>query len=80
MYLSSIANVLKFYNKTLIPPYNYSFLVNKTKEFFKLTHTITLVGISATIRLNECLMITDPLLIKLISSILIVKSRYNAFF
>ncbi|KAF2176533.1 hypothetical protein K469DRAFT_606843 [Zopfia rhizophila CBS 207.26] len=80
VHLSSIENVLKFHNETLIPPCNYSFPVNKTEEFFELAHTITSVGIGATIGLNERLAITDPLLAKSISSILTVESRHDAFF
>ncbi|KAF2788131.1 hypothetical protein K505DRAFT_353408 [Melanomma pulvis-pyrius CBS 109.77] len=80
VHLSSIANVLTSYNKTLIPPCNYSFPVNTTEEFFELAHTITSVGIGATIGLNERLAITDPLLVKSISSILTVESRHDAFF
>ena len=54
--------------------------MNTTEEFFDLAHTITSVGIGATIGLNERLAITDPLLVKSISSILTVESRHDAFF
>jgi hypothetical protein len=80
VHLSSIANILQFYNETLIPPCNYLFPVNEIEEFFELAHTITSVGIGATIGLNERLAITDPLLVKSISSILTVESRHDAFF
>lgn len=50
------------------------------EEFFELAHIITSVGIGATIGLNERLAITDPLLVKSISSILTVESRHDAFF
>lgn len=54
--------------------------MDKTEEFFELAHTITSVGIGATIGLNERLAITDPLLVKSVSSILTVESRHNGFF
>jgi hypothetical protein len=60
--------------------WDYSFPVRTTEEFFDLAHTITSVGIGATIGLNERLAITDPLLVKSISSILTVESRHDAFF
>jgi hypothetical protein len=64
----------------LIPPCNYSFPINSTKGFFELANIITSVGIGATIGLAEHLAVTDPLLIKSISSILTVESRHDAFF
>ena len=63
----------------MIPSYNYSFLVNIRDNFFKLAYIIISIDISATIRLNERLIIMDPLLIKLILSILIVEARHDAF-
>ncbi|KAK7177650.1 hypothetical protein PSPO01_16302 [Paraphaeosphaeria sporulosa] len=65
-----MANVFNSYNETLISPCNYCFPVNTTEDFFELAHTITSVGFGATIGLNERLAITDPLLVKSISSIL----------
>ncbi|KAF1948105.1 hypothetical protein CC80DRAFT_432426, partial [Byssothecium circinans] len=80
MHLSNITNLLIFYNKIVIPPCNYSFLVNKTKELFKLTYTITSIRISATIRLNKHFIIMNLLLVRLISSILTVESWHDIFF
>lgn len=74
-----LINILTANNVTLNPPYNYSFLINLIKDFFELTYIITLVGISATVRLTECLIVTNPLLIRLVSLMLAVKSRYNIF-
>ena len=38
------------------------------------------MGIGATIRLAERLIFTDPVLVKLVSLILTIESRYNVFF
>jgi hypothetical protein len=54
--------------------------MNSTKDFFELTHVITSVGISATIRVAECLAVTDLLFIRSISLMLAVESRHDAFF
>ena len=64
----------------LIPPCNYSFLVSSTKEFFILADLIGSVGISATIGLSQRLAISDPSVSGLISSIISVESRHDAFF
>lgn len=63
----------------MVLPCIYSFPVNNTEEFFDLAHIITSISISATIGLNERLAITDPSLVKPISSILTVESRHNTF-
>ena len=64
----------------MISPCNYSFLINSTQGFFKLAHLITSVGIGATIGLAERLAVTDPLLVRSVSSILTIKSRHDTFF
>ncbi|KAF2186079.1 hypothetical protein K469DRAFT_574460, partial [Zopfia rhizophila CBS 207.26] len=74
IYFISFINFLKAYNAALIPSYNYSFLINLIKRFFKLTHLITLVSINTIIRLIKCLIAINPLLIKLVLLILTVKS------
>src|SRR6266536_5614466 len=68
------------YNAALIPSCNYSFLMNSTKEFFELAHIITSMGIDATIGLAERLVVTDPLLIRSVSSIFTIKARHDVFF
>ena len=80
VHVATIVNLLKAYNKVLIPPYNYSFLVNSIKQFFKLANIITLISIGATISLAKRLAFTNPLLVKSVALILVIKSRYNAFF
>jgi len=50
------------------------------EQFFELTNIITLVGISVVISLTKRLVFTDPLLVKLVVLILIVKSYYDIFF
>jgi hypothetical protein len=80
VHVITIIDLLKAYNKVPIPPCNYSFPVNYIKQFFELADIITLMGISAAIGLADRLAITDPLLVKSVSSILAVKSRHNAFF
>jgi hypothetical protein len=72
--------LLKAYNAPLISPCNYSFPINSTKGFFELAHLITSVSIRATIRLAERLAVTNPLLLRSVSSILTVESRYDTFF
>ncbi|KAF2789974.1 hypothetical protein K505DRAFT_252193 [Melanomma pulvis-pyrius CBS 109.77] len=79
VHASSIENILQLYNETLVLPCNYSFPVTNSKEIFDLAHIITSVGIGATIGLNERLAITDPSLVKPVSSILTVESRHDAF-
>ena len=54
--------------------------MNSTKGFFELAHLITSVNIGATIGLAERLAVTDPLLLRSVSSILTVESRHDAFF
>jgi len=63
VHIATIINLFKNYNAYLISPYNYSFLVNLTEEFFELANIITFIGISATIKLAKRLAITDLLLI-----------------
>ncbi|KAH9211158.1 hypothetical protein DL95DRAFT_511998, partial [Leptodontidium sp. 2 PMI_412] len=63
VYIATITDLLKTYNAYPVSPYNYSFLVNFTKEFFELANIITSVSISTTIRLSKRLAITDLLLI-----------------
>ena len=50
------------------------------KEFFEVADLIGSVGISATIGLSQRLALSDPSIARLISSILSVKSRHDAFF
>jgi Ferritin-like domain len=64
----------------LVPPCNYSFPVASTNDFFQLAELIGSVGISATIGLSQRLALSDPLVARLISSILTVESRHDAFF
>ncbi|KAI9772443.1 MAG: hypothetical protein M1840_000646 [Geoglossum simile] len=80
VHIATIVNLLKTYNAALIPPCSYFFPVNSTKEFFDLAHIITSVGIGAAIGLAERIAVTDPLLIKSVSSVLTVESRHDAFF
>ncbi|KAH8653981.1 ferritin-like domain-containing protein [Tricladium varicosporioides] len=80
IHTDTIIDLLETYNAALVPPCNYSFPVNSTKEFFELANIITSVGIGATIGLAERLAVTDPLLIQSVSSILTVESRHDAFF
>jgi hypothetical protein len=80
VHLSSLFNLLNSYNTTPIPPCNYSFPVESTKRFFELADVITSVGIGATIGLTERLAVTDPVLVRTVSSILTVESRHDAFF
>lgn len=64
----------------MIPPCNYSFPVSSAKEFFEVADLIGSVGISATIGLSQRLALSDPSVARLISSILTVESRHDAFF
>ncbi|KAI9770971.1 MAG: hypothetical protein M1840_002675 [Geoglossum simile] len=80
VHIATLVDLLKTNNAALIPPCSYSFPINSTKEFFNLAHIITSVGIGATIGLAERLAVTDPLLIKSISSVLTIESRRDAFF
>ncbi|KAI9855635.1 MAG: hypothetical protein M1813_009681 [Trichoglossum hirsutum] len=80
VHIATFTNLLKGYNAEVIPPCNYSFPVNSTKGFFELANAITSVGIGATIGFAEHLAVTDPLLLRSISSILTVESRHDAFF
>jgi hypothetical protein len=50
------------------------------KEFFQVADLIGSVGISATIGLSQRLALSDPSVARLISSILSVESRHDAFF
>ena len=63
-----------------IAPCNYFFLVNSTREFFDLAYLITSIGTGAAIGITERLVLTDPMLLRLASSILTVEARHNAFF
>jgi hypothetical protein len=54
--------------------------VDSTKRFFELADVITSVGIGATIGLTERLAVTDPELVRTVSSVLTVESRHDAFF
>ena len=54
--------------------------MTSTKEFFNLADLIGSVGIAASIGLSERLAASDPLLARLVSSILTVESRHDAFF
>ncbi|KAF2181008.1 hypothetical protein K469DRAFT_692524 [Zopfia rhizophila CBS 207.26] len=76
----SIEIVSKIAAVPLIPPCNYSFPVASTKEFFQLAHLIGSAGIGATIGLSDRLATTDPMLTRLVSSILTVESRHDTFF
>jgi hypothetical protein len=80
VHIATLADLLEAYDAPLIPPCNYSFPVNSTREFFELADIITSVGIGATIGLADRLAVTDPELINVISSILTVESRHDAFF
>jgi hypothetical protein len=63
-----------------VPPCSYSFPVSTTKEFFQVAELIGSISIGATIGLSERVAFTDPVIVKLISSILSVESRQNAYF
>ncbi|KAH8792173.1 hypothetical protein F5882DRAFT_290886, partial [Hyaloscypha sp. PMI_1271] len=52
VHVTTIINLLETYSIAPIPPYNYSFLVNSTKEFFEITNIITSIGISVIISLT----------------------------
>ncbi|KAF8856257.1 hypothetical protein BDZ45DRAFT_545157, partial [Acephala macrosclerotiorum] len=80
VHAATIVELLEAYNETLVAPCTYSFPVNSTDEFFDLADIITSVGIGAIIGLAEHLAVTDPLLLKSVSSILTVESRQDAFF
>lgn len=64
----------------MVPSCNYSFPVSSAKEFFEVANLISSVGISTTIGLAQRLALSDPSVARLISSILSVESRHNAFF
>ncbi|KAH8726694.1 ferritin-like domain-containing protein [Phaeosphaeriaceae sp. PMI808] len=80
VHLETLTTILNTYNVPLIPPCNYSFPVSSAKEFFDVADLIGSVGISATIGLSQRLALSDPSVAKLISSILSVESRHDAFF
>jgi hypothetical protein len=80
VHVATIIDLLEAYNEVPIPPCNYSFPVNCTEQFFELADIITSVGIGAAIGLADRLAVTDPLLVKSVSSILAVESRHDAFF
>jgi Ferritin-like domain len=80
VYLETLVNLLIVYNIMPIPPCNYSFPMNSTKDFFELVHVITSAGIGITIGLAECLAVTDLLFIRSASSIFAVESRHDVFF
>jgi len=54
--------------------------VSTTDAFFELADLIGSVGISATIGLSQRLALSDPSVASLVSSILTVESRHDAFF
>ena len=72
--------ILNTYKVPLIPPCNYSFPVASTNEFFRLADLIGSVEISAIIGLSQRLALSDPSVARLVSSILTVESRHDAFF
>jgi Ferritin-like domain len=80
VHLQTLVNLLTINNATPSPPCSYSFLINSTKDFFELAYVITSAGIGATIRVAECLAVTDPLFIRSVSSMLAIESRHDAFF
>lgn len=80
VHLEKLTAILNTYNVLLIPPCNYSFPVSSAKEFFEVADLIGSVGISATIGLSQRLALPDPCVARLISSILSVESRHDAFF
>jgi hypothetical protein len=73
-------DLLEAYNKVPIPFYNYSFLVNFTEQFIKFANIIISIGIGAIISFIKCFALIDPLLVKLVLLILVIKSCYNIFF
>ncbi|KAF2186049.1 hypothetical protein K469DRAFT_687464 [Zopfia rhizophila CBS 207.26] len=79
VHLQNLATLLNAYQAPLIPPCNYSFPVTSTKKFFQLAHLIGSEGIGAIIGLSERLATTDPMLARLVSSILTFESRHDAF-
>jgi Ferritin-like domain len=78
VHLETLSTVLSSYKARRIPPCNYSFPVSSTKELFGFANYISSVGISATIGLSQRLAVTDPSLVRLVSSILTIKSRHDA--
>ena len=80
VHLSSIEQLLGFYNATITPPCNYSFPVSTSREFVELGHAIASAGIGAVVGIAERLAKTDPLLLNIFSSILPIESRHDAFF
>ncbi|KAH8704538.1 ferritin-like domain-containing protein [Phaeosphaeriaceae sp. PMI808] len=76
----SLGALLNAYKAVTIPPCNYSFPVASTEDFFQLANLIGSAGIGVTIGLSERLALTDPMLARLVSSILTVESRHDAFF
>ncbi|KAH7111070.1 ferritin-like domain-containing protein [Dendryphion nanum] len=76
----SLSTLLGAYEAAIIPPCNYSFPVASTEDFFRLANLIGSAGIGATIGLSERLALTDPMLARLVASILTVESRHAAFF
>ncbi|KAH8799665.1 ferritin-like domain-containing protein [Xylogone sp. PMI_703] len=80
VHVATFVDLLQAYDAALIPACNYSFPVNSTEQFFELADIITSVGIGAAIGLAESLAVTDPELVKSVSSILTVESRHDAFF
>jgi hypothetical protein len=71
---------LNAYEVPNIPPCNYSFPVSSTKEFFQAADLLESVGISAVIGLSQRLAVTDPSLASLVSSIITIEARHDAFF
>lgn len=80
VHLQTLVDLLEAYDAPTIPQCEYSFPVNSTKSFFQYAHLIGSTGIGATIGLSERLAATDPQLSTLISPILAVESRHDAFF
>jgi hypothetical protein len=80
VHLQSLITLLDAYNASALPACNYSFPVTSTESFFQLASLIGSAGIGATIGLSERLAAIDPMLARLVSSILTVESRHDAFF
>ncbi|KAI9805237.1 MAG: hypothetical protein M1833_005690 [Piccolia ochrophora] len=71
---------LRAFNHPTIPPCKYAFPVTNAKEFLALSNIIGSVGISAVNALSQIAAESDPLLITLLSGVITVESRHDAFF
>lgn len=80
VHVASIQTLLAHNGAQVINPCQYAFPVNTAVDFFALANIITSVGIGALFDLQDGVSKTDPGLEVIVSAIVTLEARHDAFF